>query len=120
MNPRVQGLDPAVQDLREAGKVIDLCDGDSRFPQDRGGASGRDDLHSVVAQTYSKIDEASFGSSLCPIRAAGNCLSAVLRPEGHQATTSCLHPHNVKQAATATSSSRSIHSQLRVGPANFQ
>ena len=60
MNLGVQGLDPAVQHLGEAGEVRDLGHLDAGLPQYFGGAAGGQDLHFVAGQELAELDDAAL------------------------------------------------------------
>ena len=57
---RVEGLDPPVHHLREAGVVADLGDGDARLLEGAVRAPGGEQLHAVVGQLSGEVLEAAL------------------------------------------------------------
>ncbi len=57
---RVQGLDPAVEALGEAGEVLDLRDRDAQPLDQRSGAAGRDQDDARVVQAADQVLEAGL------------------------------------------------------------
>ena len=64
MNPRVQGLYPSTQDLREAGHLRDRNHADAGALQLAEGASRRENLDPELAQTPREIGEITFVEAL--------------------------------------------------------
>src|SRR5208283_853109 len=56
----VQGLEPAIQHLRETGEVRDLGHRDPSFPQYLGGAPGGQNLNLATGQELAEFDDAAF------------------------------------------------------------
>ncbi len=54
---RVQGFHPAVHDFRKAGHAADVGDRDAGFAQGFGGASGRQQLHAMLAQRRGQFQQ---------------------------------------------------------------
>src|SRR5690606_6902154 len=57
---RVQGLDPAVHHLREAGVVRHFHRRDAVVPEQAEGAAGGEDLHPQLAQGTGKVQDAGL------------------------------------------------------------
>ena len=60
VEPRVQRLDAAVHDLREAGEVVDGADVEARIAQRGRGAAGRDELHAEADEAASEVHDAGL------------------------------------------------------------
>jgi hypothetical protein len=60
MDQRMQGLDPAVHHLREAGMGRHLDDLDARLGDRRGRAAGRQDLDTVPGEPLGELDQAGL------------------------------------------------------------
>ena len=60
VDPRVQGLDPAVEALGEAGEVLDLGHRQAEPGDRRGGAAGRDQLDPGVGEPAHEVLEAGL------------------------------------------------------------
>jgi hypothetical protein len=56
----VQRLDPPIHHLREAGDVGDINYRDARFPEQLGGAAGRDDLDAARRKRSGELGEAGL------------------------------------------------------------
>ena len=50
VNPRVQGLDAACEELGEAGHRLDVRDGDVGVLEECGGSAARDQLHTELVE----------------------------------------------------------------------
>ena len=57
VHARVQGLDPAVEALGEAGEVLDLGDGQAEVGDQLGRATGGDELDAGVVQAADELVE---------------------------------------------------------------
>ena len=57
VHPRVQGLDPAVEHLRETGQLLHPGDGNTFFGNGFRGRAGRDDLHAGVSEPFGEFDQ---------------------------------------------------------------
>ena len=60
VEPRVQRLDAAAHDLREAGEVLDRADGEPRGAQLGGGAARRHELDAESGQAPRELDDAAL------------------------------------------------------------
>ena len=57
VNHRVEGLDPALEALGEAGELLDLRHGQAQALDEGGGAARRDELHPFVREVTDKVLE---------------------------------------------------------------
>ncbi len=58
MHQRVQGFDPPIHDLGEAGVIADLADINSGIGQRPGGAAGGQDFHPLRGQECAEFGQA--------------------------------------------------------------
>ena len=93
VDPGVQGLDAAIEHLREAGEFADVFDRESGLAQSTGGSAGGDQFDAKAGQRLGELHQARFvgnaeqrsADSLCrahgwttsaPFRFAAGCLVA--------------------------------------------
>ena len=56
----MEGLDAAVEHLREAGEVADVLDGQAGLAQRTGRSAGRNQLDAKAGQRLGKLDQAGL------------------------------------------------------------
>ncbi len=60
VNLGMQGLDPAIEHLREAGQVADIAHAQARVAQHAGGTAGGDQFHALGGKPPGKFDQSCF------------------------------------------------------------